>query len=191
MKKKKTVKKVAAKKPVKVAKIKKTVSENAVLSAGVAEPKDFARHAMQLGTQNMKVLDHILELFKAQMYDAFRQFVAGAIGAGLTPSLNGFISLFKASLTLHGISPEQLVSALDKTEQDIVMEALEASTKGQKKKESDKPKAPAENVDLTGFGIATPAKTEAQAAPATPAKAEKAPAGKEQANGVFSSLDVL
>jgi len=197
MKKKKTVKRVVKKsakaKPVRKA---KAATESAPSTATPVNEKDFARHAMQLGQQNITVLNHILELLKAQVFDAFRQFTAGAIHAGVPPRINSFILLFKASITLHGITPEQLVAALDPVAQEIVMEALVESTKDQKKAA---PAAPAAGVDLSGFGLGEsktePVKEAPKAEPvkASAAKAAKTetPAKAEKGNGVFSSLDVL
>ena len=91
MKKKKAVKKEVKAKPVKV-------------------------KAVSFEDQIKSALSHILELFKASLIDAFRQYIESKIFSGQPASVEEFKSKLKHSVAVHGIADEVLLEALDEVE---------------------------------------------------------------------------
>lgn len=120
--------------------------------------------------QIRSVLSHILELLKASLIDAFKQYVNSRIAGSLPASVEEFINQFKHTTKVHGIADEVLLQSLDEVE----LEYLSASTKV-------KTVQPDAQVSLPQ----PVAKAPAQTAPAQTAPVEK------KAVSVFDALDIL
>lgn len=69
------------------------------------------------------VLSHLLELFKASLLDAFRQYVCSTTMAGHTASVEDFMEIHENTVKAHNISKETLLKALSEVE-------LEAMARG-------------------------------------------------------------
>lgn len=148
MVKKKIVKKV---KPVKVAK---------------AKTKAPALKASNFEDQVKSVLSHLLDLFKASLIDAFRQYVESRIKSGTHASMDDFNRHFQHTIAAHGIQEETLLASLD----DVELEYLNRIS----------------STPVESFEIGKPL-------PVAKATHVEAPKAKEETptKGVFDSLDLI
>lgn len=127
MKKKKTVKATPKKVKAKVA-LKKSVREksakaNPSIYGGAASCKLASADTIQ--DKILIALDRLLEVTKAQLYDAFKQYLEHRMISGLPATLEEFIALFTNSYAIHGITDTELFNSVD----DHAKEYLRASAK--------------------------------------------------------------
>lgn len=111
--------------------------------------------------QIKSVLSHILELFKASLIDAFKQYVKSRIAGSLPASVEEFVNQFKHTTQVHGIADETLLASLDEVE----LEYLSTSTQVVQPKQAE---FIAKNNPV----------------PAVPEK-------KKEATSVFDALDII
>lgn len=97
-----------------------------LVTKGISDsiPADIKEDGIELVK---KILNHILELFKASVFDAFKQYVESRINGSLPASIEEFINKFKHSYKLHGITDHQLLSVLDEYEREYVLNSTAAS----------------------------------------------------------------
>lgn len=177
MKKKKVVKKATK---VVTRKGRKPGSKNKVTAA---QPV-VATLAPETTDKILSVLSHVLDLFKASLYDAFKQYVERKINASLPASLDEFIGAFRHSYKLHGIADHQLLSVLDDYEREYVLNSFSTAKEQVAKNVSAIIDAGVEEAFKTPAAKAEPVKI------VPPAPAEPVEAKKEDVS-VFDALDLL
>lgn len=123
MKKKKTVKPSTKATPKKKLMIKETKKEK---KAKLAVPVAEFSTAKAVPVTVLEVLNHLLEVAKANLLDTFKQYVQYKIDNGMPALLEEFTSMFSNSFALHGITDTQLVNSLEKDRQQYLVDSAKA-----------------------------------------------------------------
>jgi len=117
--------KVKADKPVKVLTPESTSKGKRGRPKGAV--KAVKVQAVPFQEQIKEVLFHVLELFKASLLDAFRQYLESRIRASQPASVEEFTDKFKHTMSLHGLSKETLLGALNPVELEYLEENIKRS----------------------------------------------------------------
>lgn len=110
--------KVKKDKPTKAAKrgrpAKAVVARGRPKGSGLKAAKPLKAESFKVQVQ--AVLSHILELFKASLIDAFRQYIEAKMWSSQPASIEEFTSKFKHTVAVHGVSEETLLNSLGEIE---------------------------------------------------------------------------
>jgi len=136
--------------------------------------------------QIKSVLMHVLELFKASLIDAFRQYVESKLRASQPASVEAFMEGFKHTVAIHGVTKETLLGALSESELELLANnqaqvAVEQVTPVEAGIEEAVPLAPVVEEALAE------AAAEVQAAPV----AQPEPKKEKTNTSVFDALDMI